>query len=377
MANGTVERMGRAVAEFAAALSSAQLERAQYPFEDEAARREWHYTPMARPGIALIELDAGQQQLARKVVRSGLSEAGYNTAMTIMSMDAVLANLERFSNAPFGGYDGPVPSRRRDPNVYFLALFGDPAGDSAWGWSFGGHHISLHYVVVDGELSRPAPAFLGSNPAAAPLTGGIMLRPLAACEDLARGLLASLDHGQRAKALLSSVAPADIVQANRRRVEDDALPVPLGQLMNLPWTPALEKRFADELAALGTTAESQEAIRYTARPKGLPVAALTAGQGEALRQLLGCYLDRMPPEIAQREERRIAEESLPGMHFAWAGSAEPGQPHYYRLQGPRFLIEYDNAQDGANHVHSVWRDPEGDFGDDLLGRHYREEHGKA
>jgi len=373
MAGTTVEGMTAAVREFVAALGPEQRGRACYRFDDEEARRNWHYTPMARPGVAMIELDAPRQQLARKVVRSGLSEAGYNTAMTIMSADAVLASIERFAEGPFGGYSGPVPSRRRDPNAYFLAAFGEPGG-RAWGWSFGGHHISLHYTIVDGELARPAPAFLGSNPASFPLTGGVMLRPLAACEDLARALLGSLDERQQAAAILSSVAPADIVQSNRRKVEDGALPVPLAQLMNLPSTPGLERRFAAELEALATTPESQESVRYSTAPKGLSVAELDSDQAHGLRKLLGCYLDRMPPEIAEREERRIAEESLPAMHFAWAGSTEAGKPHYYRLQAPRFLIEYDNAQDDANHVHSVWRDPDGDFGDDLLARHYREAH---
>jgi Protein of unknown function (DUF3500) len=169
-----------------------------------------------------------------------------------------------------------------------------------------------------------SPLFLGANPAATRLVGPGVLRPLAAEEDLGRELLASLAPDQRAKAVVSEVAPGDILQRNRPRVA----PGP---------------------------------------PDGLPATGMLPQQRALLEALIRQYLDRLPAELASAEAARALGQAGEGLHFAWAGRSEPGQPHYYRVQGPGLLIEYDNVQDGANHIHSVWRDPAGDFGQSTAG----------
>jgi hypothetical protein len=200
-------------------------------------------------------------------------------------------------------------------------VFGDP-GAGSWGWRVGGHHVALNYTLPDDGGISASPLFLGANPAMSRLVGPGVLRPLAAEEDLGRELLDALAPEQRATALLSPEAPGDILQRNRRRVQ------------------------------IGP-------------PEGLAAAGMLPRQRELLAGLLRQYFDRLPGTLADLEAGRVlgtGDEGLEAVHFGWAGSPEPGQPHYYRIQGPRLLIEYDNVQNGANHVHTVWRDPEGDFG---------------
>jgi hypothetical protein len=269
--------------------------------------------------------------------------------------------------------------RGRDPQLYWLRVFGDPEGPGPWSWRFGGHHVSLNLLVVDGEVQATTPCFLGADPAESPLLGPHPLRPLAGAEDLARDLVRSLDEAQAGRALLTGTAPVDIVGGNRSRLGDGDQVVPLPDIWRDRFTdPRLAERVeamhrgAEETA--GVRPEDDEAVRLTARPKGVPAADLTPAQQEQLRALLGVYLGRIPDELADREAAKFAGARLGGVHFAWAGGTERRQPHYYRLQGPRLLVEYDNTQREVNHVHTVWRDPEGDFGFDALRQHVREAH---
>ncbi|HVV22796.1 MAG TPA: DUF3500 domain-containing protein, partial [Pseudonocardiaceae bacterium] len=237
-----------------------------------------------------------------------------------------------------------------------------------------GHHVSVHHLVVDGDVRASSPCCLGADPAAAPLLGGHVLRPLGAAEDLARDLVRSLDGEPHARAVISPVAPVDIVGGNRPRVRDGDRVIPLPGLWRGPLTdPALAERAAAIHHATerttGAGPEHDDAVRLTAEPRGVPAADLSAEQRDRLRAVLGVFLDRIPDELAAREAAKFAGDRLLDVHFAWAGGLEPGQPHYYRLQGPRLLAEYDNTQRDVNHVHTVWRDPEGDFGDDLLAEH--------
>jgi hypothetical protein len=309
------EAMAAAAADWLASLPPAQRAKACYGFRDDAERTTWYYTPTERGGLPLAEMGPVSQRLAHRLVASGLSEGGYNTTATVMGLENVLDAKEGWRR----GYDGrAVPHRGRDPQLYFVSVFGDP-GDGPWGWRVGGHHVALNYTLAaDGRVSA-SPLFLGANPATTRLVGPGVLRPLAAEEDLGRELLASLAPDQRAKAVVSEVAPGDIVQRNRPRVE----PGP---------------------------------------PDGLPVTGMLPQQRALLEGLVRHYLDRLPAALAGAEAARVGGEAGEGLRFAWAGGPEPGQPHYYRVQGPRLLIEYDNVQNGANHVHTVWRDPEGDFG---------------
>jgi hypothetical protein len=267
-------------------------------------------------------MDHRQQQLAHRLVATGLSRAGYVTASTIIGLERTLDALEGWQ---FRGHG-------RDPALYYVSIFGEPRAAGAWGWRFEGHHISLNYTIVDGRIVAPTPTFFGANPAEAPLSPVAVLRPLAGVEDLARELAHALDERQRAQAVVSPTAPPDILTSNQPYVE--------GQL----------------------------------RPYGLPGEKMAASQREVLAALIGEYIHRMPEELAEVEATRLQRDGLTGVHFAWMGGLERRQGHYYRLQGDRFLVEYDNTQNDANHIHSVWRDPANDFGAHLLAQHYARAH---
>ena len=370
----TVERMTEAASELLAALNAEQRALLALPFGDAAERTAWHYTPFLRGGLPLRALESSQQRLAMRLAGSGLSTGGFVTATTIIGLEATLEGLEGWPEHRYAGGTSEHP-RARDPGMYFVAVFGEPGGAAPWGWRLGGHHVALQYTIAEGRIVSPTPTFFGSHPAEAPQVGAQVLRPLAAEEDLARELLRALDEERRATAVIAKAAPIDIVQSNRPRVEEGALNVPLAELMRRaePERASMLQRETQLRAKLGVTEEVNEALRYSSLPKGLVAGAMDAGQRERLLALVRQYVDRMPEEIAEAERARLASV-FDEIHFAWAGSGEPRQPHYYRLQGPRLLIEYDNVQNDTNHVHSVWRDPEGDFGSDVLAQHYAHAH---
>jgi hypothetical protein len=309
------EAMAAAAADWLASLDPAQRAKACFGFPADDERTRWYYTPTERGGLPLAEMGPVSQRLAHRLVASGLSEGGYASAATVMGLENVLDAKEGWRR----GYDGrAVPHRGRDPQLYFVSVFGEP-GAGAWGWRVGGHHVALNYTLAaDGGVSA-SPLFLGANPAMTRLVGPGVLRPLAAEEDLARELLETLAPGQLATATLSERAPGDILERNRARIR----PGP---------------------------------------PEGLAGAGMLPQQRAMLAGLVGQYLGRLPGPLADLQAGRVLGERLEKVHFGWAGPPEPGRPHYYRIQGPRLHIEYDNVQDGANHVHTVWRDPEGDFG---------------
>jgi hypothetical protein len=362
-------RMADAANEFLASLDEDQRAVAAWPFPSDDERRLWFYTPTDHGGLPLSAMRPAQQRLAFKLVASGLSRPGFVTVATIIGLDNILDELE-------GWITTFARERGRDPGLYYLRIFGDPAGEDAWSWRFGGHHVSINHVVIDGEVQASTPCFLGADPASSPLLGPHPLRPLAGAEDLGRELVRSLGDEQQAQAVLSSVAPVDIVGANRSRVTDGDLPLPLPDI----W----RGRFGGEQGKLleaiqenaertaGLRPEHLEAVRFTDTPKGVPAGLLDDAQKEMLRELLGVYVRRIPDALADAEGAKFAGDRLDAVHFAWAGGTEPGEPHYYRVQGARLLVEYDNTQRNANHIHAVWRDPGGDFGDDVLARHYRD-----
>lgn len=295
---------------------------ARLPFEDEVERRNWHYIPRSRRGAALTDLDAGQANAAYDLLATALSLEGFAAATAIVALEDVLDRIE-------GG------RRHRHHRDYSVTVFGDPSADPAWGWRVEGHHLSVNVTLVDGEVAA-APLFLGANPAEllAP-SGHPITRPLAAEEDLALALLAELTPDQRDAASQGDQAPDDILSQAAPRLDatDGSLPDPTA---------------------------------------GLRLGAL-AGEAAALaRRLVRLYVDRLTPEVAAAWWRRI-EPAWGDVHLAIAGRPAHRQPHYYRLVGPSLLVEYDNTQNDANHVHTVVRDPERDFGDDLLRRH-REAH---
>lgn len=318
----TTERLTQAARAFLGALDDARRRRALLPFADEAQRRTWFYWPAARAGLDLGSMDPAQQTLAHQLVAEALSLETFAKVQAIIALERVLDEIE--------GRTGSARGLVRDPALYFLTVFGEPSPGEPWGVRFEGHHVSLHLTVA-GDRVAPTPAFLGANPAVVSREGCVVSRPLGEEEDAARDLLASLDPAQRAEAVVSSDAPDDILTVNVPQLDD----LPGG---------------------------------------GLTASKMGSEQRELLERLVRVYLERVRPDVASRELARLHEAGFDGLRFAWAGSEVRGERHYYRVTGPTLLIEYDNTQDDANHVHAVWRDRERDFGADLLRAHAARDH---
>jgi hypothetical protein len=369
------ERMAAAAAAWLEALDAEQRALAHWPApgadaETEAERLQWYYTPTDHGGVPIGAMRPRQQSLAMQLVASGLSTPGYVTVATVMGLENVLDHVEDW------GVDWGR-ERGRDPGMYYLRVFGDPGGQAPWGWRFGGHHVSLNNLVVDGAVRSTTPCFLGADPARSPLLGGTSLRPLGAVEDFARELVRSLPPEQAARAVLLPRAPSDIIGGNRARITHG------DEMLHLPdiWRGRFrEQRLVDRLSEMDARAESSSgldaadhtALALTAVPKGLSAAEFDADQRELLRRLLATYVARVPEGLAPTP---LDDAALDAVHLAWAGGTEPGEPHYYRLQGPGFLAEYDNTQRQVNHAHSVWRDPHADFDVDALAAHRAAHHG--
>jgi hypothetical protein len=308
------KNMYQAAAEFVATLDAEQRAKALLPFNSEE-RLNWHYVPMERKGLHYKAMNPTQQAAAHALLQVGLSAAGYKKVEAIRQLENVLRELEN-------GNTG------RDPELYYFAIFGEPSARGTWGWRYEGHHTSLHWTAVKGKIIASSPQFLGTNPAevrSGPQQG---TRVLHAEEDLGRALVKSLNADQRKEAIVSDTAPGDILTAATRKAAmlDD---------------------------------------------KGIAYSRLTKMQQGLFLTLLQEYATVQTPEIAKRRLEAVHKAGMDGVKFAWMGGIERGQPHYYRIQGTTFLIEYDNTQNDANHIHSVWRDFQGDFGVDLLALHYQ------
>jgi len=286
-------------------------------------RLNWHFIPKPRKGLTMKIMTPEQRELAKALLRTGLSEGGAQKLYAIMSLEEVLRVAE--ASTAGGG-------RNRDSENYFWSLFGKP-GDTAapWGWRVEGHHFSSNFTVVSGKAAAGGPIFYGTNPAEVREGPKKGLRVLAEEEDLGRALVKSLTPEQMKKALINTTAPKDIITVADRRVK-------------------LEKF------------------------EGLPLGELTDAQKAALAQLIDVHANHFRAELANDDIARMRAAGLDKIYFAWAGEIEPNKPHYYRVHGPTFLIEYDNTQNNANHVHIVWRDLQNDFGGDMLKKHYNESH---
>lgn len=310
----------KAANQFLASLNAEQRAKALMEFNNEE-RFNWFFVPRARLGLPLKELTEAQQKLAHAFLKSTLSQRGYYKATTIMEIELVLREIE----SPTQGE--AAAAARRDPALYYFSFFGQPGEKGRWGWRIEGHHLSLNFTAIDGRVVATTPSFFGSNPAEVRQGPRKGLRVLGAEEDIARELLQSFNDGQRAKVIFQAKAFDDIITMNTKRV--------------------------DPLA-----------------PAGLAATEFNPQQMGLLVRLLNEYAAAMPDELAAKRLEKVRQAGLQKLWFGWAGGTERGQPHYYRVQGPTFVIEYDNTQNNANHIHSVWRDFEGDFGRDLLRDHY-------
>jgi len=317
----SVTAMAEAASDFLGALTPEQREKATYEITD-AERINWHFIPKPfegakkRGGLPLSEMRPDQQHLAHALLSSGLSHRGYIQALQIMSLEQILWEME---NDP-----------KRKAEMYYVSVFGEPGSDG-WGWRVEGHHLSVNFTIAEGKVVSGTPNFYATNPAEVrdgPRKG---LRVLAYEEDIARALVQSLSGEQREKAIVEEKAPRDILTSAKPVVE-----------------------------SLGDA--------------GLPHAEFDKGQRETLDALIETYVRRLRPDLADADLAKIDKAGRDGIIFAWAGGIEKNEPHYYRVQGPTFLLEYANTQNGANHVHAVWRDFEGDFGRDILKEHYRNHH---
>jgi hypothetical protein len=320
--------MSVAATRWLTSLSPEQRQKATFGF-DAAERSHWGFVPtemFPRNGLTIKDMTEPQRKLAHDLLKAGLSQRGYLTVTTIMDLENILKVIEgdRFV---------------RDQERYFFSVFGSPADKGTWGWRVEGHHVSLNFTVVNGMLGASTPTFFGSNPADVKpqqrtgVSGGppAGTRVLGAQEDAARALLNALDAAARVKATFNAVAPGDILTMNQDAIKP--------------------------LEAAGITAKD-----------------LNANQQKMLRAVIESYSSLMAEDIAAERMARIEKAGFSNVRFAWAGDGERGKKHYFRVQGPTFLIEFDNTQNDGNHVHSVWRDFDGDFGRDLLREHIRSAH---
>jgi hypothetical protein len=310
--------MAQAALNLWAALTPEQQKKASFEFKDDE-RLNWHFVPRERKGLPWTDMTVPQRHLAHAFLSSGLGQRGYAKAVSIMSLEEILRELEA----------GRGP--KRDPELYFFSVFGKPGGKETWGWRVEGHHLALNFTVVGGKAVAGAPSFFGANPGEVRQGPRKGLRVLAAEEDLARQLVKSLSDEQKQTAITTKDAPRDILTGNKRKISLEA-------------------------------------------PTGLAASKMTPEQQAVLKALVAEYAHRLRPEMAEQDLAKIQKAGWDKVHFDWRGGVEPGEGHYYRIQGTTFLIEYDNTQNNANHIHAVWRDPANDFGEDLLKSHYEQHH---
>ena len=308
-----------AVNTFTASLTDEQRAVAVYPFDAEE-RWNWHFIPKERNGLSFEHLTEVQIPLAHAVLKAALSDHGYKTVETIRSLEGVLRELE-----------GPQATHR-NPLDYHFTVFGTPEKDGTWAFRYEGHHLSLNWTVIKGKVISDSPQFMGTNPGevmSGPLTG---TRALGDLEDMGRAFVSGLSDEQKTVAIISTEAPKDVL----------------------------------------TGAEVEAPVQ---EDKGIAYSALTDAQKQDFIALIEAHAKFQLPEVAAQRLARIQKAGIDEVKFAWMGSLEKGQGHYYRLQGKTFIVEYDNTQNNANHVHEAWRDFHGDFGRDLLKEHYaRHEH---
>lgn len=323
------EEMVAAATGFWKSLTPEQQAKAHFDFKtdeklnyDGDERLNWHFIPRDRKGLPIKEMTPDQRKLAVGLLSTALSSKGLEKATTIMSIEQILAEME-----------GPNRKFPRDPELYYFSIFGSPDMKGIWGWRVEGHHVSINITVADGKKISSTPAFLGSNPGEVKNGPRKGLRVLGNDEEMGRSIVKSMNDEQKSAAVFTKDAPKEIILIPKEKV-----------------------RKLD--------------------PVGIEWAKMDAKQQEAVWALIQEYANRLRGELAERDLAKIESTGKDKITFGWAGGLERGEPHYYRVQGPTFIIEYDNVQNGANHVHSVWHDPASNFGEDILRAHHEAEHNK-
>ena len=311
-----VSQMTEACSNFLNSLNADQKTKTVYSYLD-GERIFWYYPPLNRHGLPLREMDAQQRKLAYAVMASGLTEKSYDQAKLIIEHEDILGPLE---------VEQDKVTFLRDTERYYFTIFGEPGGSDPWGWRVEGHHVCLNYSIWNDKVIAVTPFFFGANPAEVRKGPKNGLRILGDREDLAFELMESLDSGQQSKAIIYDEAPLDILTYNSSKV-------------SLP------------------------------REEGLPASKMSGTQQEMLMALVTEYVSQVRSDVAQERLDAFNTNGIDGIHLAWAGPVDKTKAHYYRLHGGDFLVEFDNRQDGANHIHSVYRDVENDFASDVLRKH--------
>ena len=303
-----------------ASLSPEQVSKIKFEMNSEE-RMNWHFIPRERKGLTMKDMAPAQDNLAFALLGSCLSQRGFMKATTIMSLEQILLDMEQ----------GKGP--KRDPENYFFSIFGEP-GAKVWGWRFEGHHQSFNFTLAGDKIISAAPNFFGSNPGEVKSGPRAGLRILGREEDLGRKLVTSLKPDLQKSAIYTNVAPSEIITSTNRPAKHVS-------------------------------------------PDGVAASKLDAAQKEILWDIIKEYVFRYREDAAREDLEKIHAVKPDKIFFAWAGGLERGQPHYYRVQGPNFIIEYDNTQNNANHVHAVYRNLDNDFGGDMLKQHYDASHASA
>ena len=317
-----VAMMSEAANAFLSSLPQEQRARAAFAFE-APERVRFHFIPpesFERHGVPIKEMGQAQRERAHALLRTGLSQRGYMTATQIMEAEGILQMLE-----------GGRGQFSRDPQLYFVSVFGTPSTTGTWGWRFEGHHLSLQYTIVEGDITVSSPTFLAANPAEVPDGPRRGMRALARQEDAGRAMLSALTPAQRDVAVQDDIPVRDVVA----RVALDI----------------------DPLA-----------------PVGIAASALDEAQREVLMEIVHAYTDVMTDEIAALRLAKIDDAGVGNLRFAWAGGTKRGELSYFRVQGPTFLIEFSNTMNDPNHIHSGWREFGAEFGRDILAEHMRNDH---
>lgn len=305
------QRIAEAATRLLTSLDDGQRQKVLIAFESDN-RLDWHYIPRTRPGLSLGEMRANQAEAARALFASVLNPRRLELLDGVRLLEGVLREQQ-------GSF--------RDPGRYYVSVFGTP-GRFPWGWRFEGHHLSLNVALPAAGRISVTPFFVGAHPATVRDGPNRGFRLLGTSEDLARQIMASLNDRQRQAAIIANRSFGEIVASPQRE-------------------------------------------RDLGEPRGLLLADLDGAQRNLVEALMDRFLGTLAPDLVAAQKRRALEQGIAAFRFAWAGSLTPGEAHYFRVHGPVTVIEHDNTQNGANHVHAVWRDLTADFGRDALADHYR------